>query len=170
LVSLPVNSSEFLTLIQRHTQYNEWANARMIATCTEAGNEACNREFISSFPSVNKTLMHIRDAQWVWSMRLHGRNFSQLPFAPFPACNPWEEVLQTSSELCRDAASFTEAQLQEEVTYQNMKGISCSNLRYNMFLHCINHSSYHRGQVITLLRMAGATQIPSTDLIEFLAR
>jgi uncharacterized damage-inducible protein DinB len=33
-----------------------------------------------------------------------------------------------------------------------------------MFRHFINHSSYHRGQIVTFLRQLG-TPPPSTDLI-----
>ncbi len=34
-------------------------------------------------------------------------------------------------------------------------------------LHCANHASYHRGQVVSLLRQLGATP-PATDYIFFL--
>jgi len=35
-----------------------------------------------------------------------------------------------------------------------------------MFRHAIDHSSYHRGQLVTLLRQVGATP-PATGLIVF---
>ena len=38
-----------------------------------------------------------------------------------------------------------------------------------MFRHFINHSSYHRGQIVTFLRQLGATP-PSTDLILYYRR
>jgi uncharacterized damage-inducible protein DinB len=38
-----------------------------------------------------------------------------------------------------------------------------------MFRHVVNHSSYHRGQVVTMMRQAGVKP-PSTDLILFYRR
>jgi uncharacterized damage-inducible protein DinB len=38
-----------------------------------------------------------------------------------------------------------------------------------MFRHFINHSSYHRGQIVTFLRQLGASP-PSTDLILYYRR
>jgi len=37
-----------------------------------------------------------------------------------------------------------------------------------MIMHCMNHSTYHRGQIITLLRELGATEIPGTDMIAYI--
>ena len=36
-----------------------------------------------------------------------------------------------------------------------------------MLLHLVNHSTYHRGQVTTLLRQQGATGVP-TDFLVFI--
>jgi uncharacterized damage-inducible protein DinB len=35
------------------------------------------------------------------------------------------------------------------------------------FQHLVNHGTYHRGQVVTMLRQLGAGTPPSTDLIAF---
>jgi uncharacterized damage-inducible protein DinB len=36
-----------------------------------------------------------------------------------------------------------------------------------MLQHVVNHGSYHRGQVTTLLRQLGATSPKSMDLVAF---
>jgi uncharacterized damage-inducible protein DinB len=36
-----------------------------------------------------------------------------------------------------------------------------------MIVHVVNHGSYHRGQVATMLRQLGATPAQSTDMIAF---
>lgn len=36
-----------------------------------------------------------------------------------------------------------------------------------MIQHVINHSSYHRGQIITLLRQQNITTFPSLDAIVY---
>ncbi len=34
-------------------------------------------------------------------------------------------------------------------------------------LHCMNHSTFHRGQLITIFRQLGFKKLFSTDLIAF---
>ncbi|MCW3088046.1 MAG: hypothetical protein JWQ78_1432, partial [Sediminibacterium sp.] len=36
-----------------------------------------------------------------------------------------------------------------------------------ILLHLFNHGTYHRGQLVTLLRQVGVEEIPRTDYIEF---
>ena len=38
---------------------------------------------------------------------------------------------------------------------------------WEMLQHVVNHASYHRGQVTTMLRQLGAEPPPSQDLIAF---
>ena len=58
--------------------------------------------------------------------------------------------------------------LAQDVTYQNLKGDTLRFPLGALFLHVVNHSTYHRGQVTTLLRQLGAQPV-STDLAVFLA-
>ena len=61
-----------------------------------------------------------------------------------------------------------EAFLTEQIDYKTMKGDAYSNTAEEILVHVINHGTFHRGQVITMLRELGFTQFPSTDLITFL--
>lgn len=63
--------------------------------------------------------------------------------------------------------SFGEEQLDETVNYHTLKGDAFESFRWQMIQHCVNHSSYHRGQLITMMRQVGATSIPNTDMIAF---
>jgi uncharacterized damage-inducible protein DinB len=37
----------------------------------------------------------------------------------------------------------------------------------SLLVHCANHSTYHRGQLVTMLRQAGAAP-PNTDYTQFI--
>jgi uncharacterized damage-inducible protein DinB len=50
------------------------------------------------------------------------------------------------------------------ISYQNTKGEAYQNTIKDIMFHIINHSSYHRGQVMMLVRNAGLEPIP-TDYI-----
>jgi len=47
-----------------------------------------------------------------------------------------------------------------------LKGETWTYALWRILAHVVNHSSYHRGQVATLLRQLGATP-SSTDLLLF---
>ena len=64
----------------------------------------------------------------------------------------------------------TEAALQHEFIYKNTKKDQFKQPVYEMLLHLFNHQTYHRGQLITMLRQSGETNIPNTDLISFLRK
>lgn len=45
--------------------------------------------------------------------------------------------------------------LEERVIYQNSKGDQFENTVFEMIFHVINHSTYHRGQINSLLKKSG---------------
>jgi uncharacterized damage-inducible protein DinB len=44
-------------------------------------------------------------------------------------------------------------------------GMKYHQLRSEMIHHCMNHSTYHRGQIITMGKQLNLSKAPSTDLI-----
>ena len=61
----------------------------------------------------------------------------------------------------------TETQLAHVFAYQNSKKELFKQPVYEMLVHLFNHGTYHRGQIITLLRQLGVDKIPPTDFIVF---
>ncbi|MBZ2184406.1 MAG: hypothetical protein K7J46_06805 [Bryobacter sp.] len=59
-----------------------------------------------------------------------------------------------------------EAVIEGRLDWINIKGEAKSELRYKILLHVVNHASYHRGQVITMIRQAGGEAV-STDLVYY---
>lgn len=148
--------------------YNRWANRRILDAAAVLDAASFTRDLGSSFHSVQDTLVHILGAEWIWLSRWKGTSPTGLPaswdLSTYDAlCERWAEVE-------RDQAAFvdglTELDLGRAITYRNMKGEGFKNTLGQMLRHVVNHSSYHRGQVATLLRQLGA-QAVSTDLIRF---
>lgn len=75
------------------------------------------------------------------------------------------------ADLVRDQNRFiealTDARLASRTAFVNSRGQPCEFSLAHMMLHVVNHSSYHRGQVVTLLRQLGQTP-PSTDFTLYL--
>jgi uncharacterized damage-inducible protein DinB len=146
--------------------YNRWARDRMMDAAATLASQDFVRDLGSSFPSVRDTLVHIMSAEWVWLNRWRGTSPTAMPEA-------WRslalETLRTQwSELDAAYAQFLAAlrneDLQRTIDYRNLAGQAGSATLLQMLRHVINHSTYHRGQLTTMLRQLGATP-PGTDLI-----
>jgi uncharacterized damage-inducible protein DinB len=151
-------------LINTYLDYNLWANKRITAVVTSINPSLYDVEVKSSFPSLRKTVHHIWDAELAWLARLKKEVVSWPPSAQFkdPAI---DDFLKTSDAFVDYVKSKGDNFLSEISPYKDSKGAQHSNLHSEMIMHCMNHSTYHRGQLVTILRGLGVTEIPSTDLI-----
>jgi uncharacterized damage-inducible protein DinB len=148
--------------------YNSWANRRTLDSCAALTPEQFTRDMKSSFRSVRDTLAHIYGAEWLWLERWHERAPISLPSA---ADFPDFETLRTRwAEHDRNLHAYIDAlspaTLQRVIKYKNTRGTPFEGPIEPMLAHVVNHSTYHRGQVVTLLRQLGANAV-STDLIAF---
>jgi uncharacterized damage-inducible protein DinB len=110
------------------------------------------------------TLAHMVEAEWVWSeRRWHGRSWTQREaeeFAPdrFPGLQTvrdrWRSV---EDSVRRYLAALRDDQLTQVLNYVDRKGEPWSYPLWQARFHLINHQTYHRGQVTTLLRQIGVT-------------
>lgn len=159
-----MNADDFRLLYE----YNTWANQRTLDSCAGLTAEQFTRDLRSSFSSVRDSLAHIYGAEWLWLERWHGRIPSALPsasdFADFASLKArWA---QHETALHTFVFSLTSTDLERLIKYKNTQGVPFEGPLWPMLQHVVNHSSYHRGQVATLLRQLGAKPI-ATDLIAF---
>jgi uncharacterized damage-inducible protein DinB len=148
--------------------FNAWANRRLLDACAALTPEQFTRPMGSSFSSVRDTLAHILGAEWLWLERWHGRSHRSIPaaaeYADLAAIRRrWEEV---ERDLLAFVGELSATGLARRVAYHNTAGQPYESEQWELLAHLANHSTYHRGQVITLLRQLGAAA-PSTDLIAF---
>jgi uncharacterized damage-inducible protein DinB len=150
--------------------YTKWADARAFDAVSKLSPEQYGKDLGNSHKSMRDTLVHLVSAQWIWLSRWKGTS----PKAMWTT----EEVPTLAALKDRGAALHKEIEafvsdqtndsLAKAVTYQNLKGDTLQFPLGALLLHVLNHSTYHRGQVTTLLRQLGAKPI-STDLALFLA-
>ena len=53
------------------------------------------------------------------------------------------------------------------IPYTLFSGVASASPFWQMLQHVVNHASYHRGQVTTMLRQLGAAPAKSCDMITF---
>lgn len=149
-------------------RYNSWANRRMLAAVSKLSDENVMKDMRSSFPSVRDTFQHILAGEWLWFSRLKGISPTQFP-ASWDAStsqelrNHWEEL---DAEFQSFVASLNDERLNAEVEYLSMDGKPFHNLAHELLRHLVNHSTYHRGQITTLIRQLGGEPAGS-DLLYF---
>jgi len=149
--------------------YTKWADARAFDAVAKLTPEQYGKDLGSSLKSVRDTLTHLVSAQWIWLSRWKGTAPKAMwapgDYAGLAALR--ERWTALHAEIEAFVAGQTDASLPKDLVYQNLKGETLKYPLGALLLHMVNHSTYHRGQVTTLLRQLGA-QPASTDLVLFL--
>ena len=158
-----------LSTVQLMYAYTQWADTRMFASLTRLTDEQWTRALGSSHSSVRDTAVHAISAQWMWLSRWRDKaqprpwNFADYGTSGLLHTR-WLEI---TKELQEFVAAQTVESLQADQAITNLKGEVSTQQLGGMMLHVANHSTYHRGQVATLLRQLGQTP-ETTDLILYL--
>lgn len=149
-------------------EYNAWANGRILEACAALTPEQFLRDMKSSFASVRDTLAHLYGAEFIWLERWNSRTPTAFPAAAdFPALEPLQEKLPAMDRaLIEFVSGLTSEELARTLHYKLLNGTAGAGPLAPMLQHLANHSTYHRGQITTLLRQLGAKAV-STDLIAY---
>ena len=153
---------------RRLYDYNSWANRRTLDACTPLSEEQFARDLRSSFRSVRDTLAHILLVEWLWLERWKGRSPEKFPPATdFPTLESvrrrWAEV---ERNLLDYIASLTQEDIDRVISHKTTAGVPQAAPLWQMLQHLVNHGTYHRGQITTMLRQLGAQPL-ATDLMHF---
>ena len=154
---------------RRLLDYHLWARDRAIAAVAALPLEAFLRDLGNSFGSVRDTVAHLYGADEVWLSRWRGGTPRGLPpasqFADLAALRAaWAEL---DPDLRGFVHGLDAAGLARSLTYPAFNGQLATLTFEQMLQHVVNHGSYHRGQITTLLRQLGATAPQSMDLVAF---
>ncbi len=149
-------------------QYNLWADRRLMDVCASLSGEQLGRNLGSSFGSVRDTLAHLYGAEWVWNERFQGRSPMSLPTGTtFTDLASVRAKLEEMDLYFIDYVSkLTQQDLERVIRYKSFAGDEFSNPLWQSLHQLTNHATYHRGQIVTLLRQLGVKPV-STDLIAY---
>ncbi len=147
--------------------YNIWANQLLLSAIESLPEEQQRAVVKSSFSSLQETALHMWNAESIWWQRIKlyervvapGEDFSggikEISAGLLQQNRKWQEWIMNAQEHM----------LQHEFIYYNLKKEKFKQPTYQMLLHLFNHGTYHRGQIVTMLRQLGADKIPQTDFI-----
>jgi uncharacterized damage-inducible protein DinB len=137
----------------------------MIACLRNTEKELLNKTVPSSFSTINFTIQHMLRAQKFWLAFIKQEDTFGFKWAVRNEDIEvyFEELMANSTELKGICSLYSEAELLETLSLQ--QSWAKNKLpRYEYILHVVNHSTFHRGQLVTILRMLGLKEgIPATD-------
>lgn len=167
---LPADGNRIMKkIIQQYTDYNVWGNTQILKFHSLQDRAVLDIETHSSFPTIRKTLFHIADAQHIWYERMIGRSPADWPSKSMLPDEVFSSIENTSVKFAELVAGKDENFLNAECSFKSLDGTEYSETNASIIMHCMNHSTFHRGQLITMFRALGLEgKMPRTDLIAYL--
>jgi uncharacterized damage-inducible protein DinB len=156
---------EFLELFD----YNAWAMRTLFAAVGALPEDQYHRDLKSSFGGIHGTLAHIVWAEQIWLHRWVGKPNPAVPQGT--DLHSLAEVRERWEAVAAERGAFlvTLTNLDETRVVKPSSGGEYVHTFGQMLRHVINHSSYHRGQVVSFIRQLGSKP-PDTDLITYYRR
>lgn len=151
------------TSISKSVDYNVWVTEQLVNWLEKHSEELLQKECPSSFNSIAKTLKHISDTQLYWSSMIRG---TIMP--TFDDIENGINIQQEMQNLIREA-QFLATYVEENVDAMNQPRLIESEwftsnfAKYEYLQHLIIHTTYHRGQIITIGHNVGIKEAPMMD-------
>jgi uncharacterized damage-inducible protein DinB len=140
----------------------------MIKCVEKLSPEQLHNTIESSFNSVFKTILHIWDAEYIWLQRMQGNSIKDWPSKMMDKEGFSTNLFLANSANFNDFVNgVKDSFFEQNCEYTNLKGEKFITPFGTVIMHCMNHGTYHRGQLVTMFRQLGLHEIPSTDLITF---
>ena len=149
--------------------YNYWARDRVLEAVATITPEQFIRPMGSSFRSVRDTIAHICAAEHIWITRLKGEQplGLQKPDRLPDIDSARKEWTKLEGEMREQLARLGPEAVERTIEYQDLRGSDQSDMLWQVLQHMVNHGTYHRGQITTMLRQMDAATPKSLDLIAF---
>ncbi|MBQ4913574.1 damage-inducible protein DinB [Maribacter sp. MMG018] len=128
--------------------YNFYCNKKIIDECVKLGKAPEKSQELFS---------HILNAHHIWNSRILGKP-SEYDVWQKHDIKDWSDIhyenQRNSFEITTNADEFD-----KRIDYENSKGRLFTNTLQDMLFHIINHSTAHRGQILTDFRNNGVDPI-----------
>ena len=154
--------------LRRLYDFDRWATDEQHRVICTLDSEKYHRDLGSSHGGVHGTLVHIYGAQRIWLDRWNGEAPIALPrpehlHSLTLVIDAWEGL---RADLAKLLERLTDERVAAMFAYKSMAGDPISMPLWQQMQHVVNHSTYHRGQITTMLRQLGVAAV-GTDLIAY---
>lgn len=151
------------TSITNSVDYNIWVTEQLVNWLKNYPEAFLQKECPSSFSSIAKTLKHISDTQLYWS--------SMIRETPIPAFDymATHVDIQIEMENLLNEANILATYVKENIEAMNERRLiesewfSSNFPKYEYLQHLVVHTTYHRGQMVTIGHHVGILNAPMMD-------
>ena len=139
--------------------YVIWADNASLAAAATVPAENYNRDYGFSFRSVHGVLFHLLSGQAHWLNRWPGN--ADLPIRIDAAAVTTLDAVRANwvgvhAALRSYVAARTPESLEAYVEFSR-DGVPQRHRLWKLITHCLDHATYHRGQLNSLVKLAGGT-------------
>jgi len=147
-----------------NANYHSWVTGKFVEWLSTKPDELLHKEVPSSFNTIAKTLNHIWGTDEYWfSIIAETSEFEQrYQVTEFDTKEILNGLANRAKEISKLINSYNEADLSKLIKVESPWFVS-ELPKYEYLQHVINHSTYHRGQIVTMGRNVGITDAPMTD-------
>lgn len=163
-------SASIAALTRDYAAYNHWANEQLMNWLQNKPARLQDEAVASSFSGVKQTLYHILQVQEYWHCSLIGVE----PELPYGAVfmgkveDLYADILEQSAQFVQHLQCLSDEELAENC-YVNIPFVGEVNRPvFEIVQHTINHSTYHRGQLVTIGHHLDWHDAPITDYMFYL--
>lgn len=154
-------------ILEQYATYNIWANQKFSEVVQSLSEDILQKSLPSSFQTIHSTILHMWDAESIWWQRMKLQEVITSPSSTFKGT-----TLDVSTSLVHQnklwqtwIRNASLPALEHVFMYTNTRREQFKQPIFQMLLHVFNHGTYHRGQLVNLLRQSGVEKIPQTDFI-----
>ena len=142
---------------QQLFMFNHWANDQVVSCLME--NQIDDEKVI-------RIVSHILLAQENWYKRATKQQRDVTVWTVLQRTEIVSRLSNSDEKWIDFMKNLNEEDFNEILSYQNLAGDPQQSTFQDVLAHVINHATYHRGQVIYLIRDSGIAP-PTTDYIKF---
>jgi uncharacterized damage-inducible protein DinB len=152
------------------SRYAAWANDRLFEALADLPAHELTKPHPIVFGSILRTLNHVYAMDLVWRAHLQGTQHGFTSRNP-DDCPPFADLRAAQKDMdhwyIQCSAAMDESRCAEILRFSFLGGGAGSMSRGEMVLHVVNHTTYHRGHIGSMLYQIPA-EPPTTDLPVFL--
>ncbi|MFM9329243.1 DinB family protein [Paenibacillus mesotrionivorans] len=141
--------------------YHVWANQVILEKIRELPSDVLSLEVNSSFPTLAHALSHIYAVDKMWYLVVTGTGMREA----FEECRPLNtsilDTVEQYMDLYAELSGLFQQWLRDQTDLEQtllldnpFAGVRQTRLS-EILLHLVNHGTYHRGNISTMLRQLG---------------
>jgi uncharacterized damage-inducible protein DinB len=141
--------------------YHTWATQTILGRIKELPASVLSQEVNTSFPTIAHALSHIYTIDKMWYLVLTGSDMGEAVQACMPLMTSiLDSVDEYASRFDRLAEQYKEwlqsqSDLEQSILLNNPFAASRHTRLSEIILQVVNHGTYHRGNISTMLRQLG---------------